>query len=441
MARKSAPVAQSAQAQPVTNVIATLRERGLISQITESGLEEAATRERLTVYCGFDPSRPSLQIGNVVPMILLAHFQRAGHRPIVVVGGGTGMIGDPSFKSDERQMLTTEQVAHNAERVRDQLKGYLDFTGENAAIMVNNFDWLGKMTLIDYLRDVGKHFTINHMMAKESVKGRIESREHGISYTEFSYMILQAVDFQHLFDDYGCVVQVGGNDQWGNLISGVELIRKTREARVHALTAPLVTSASGAKLGKTEAGALYLDPEMTTPYEMYQYWINSDDRDVGQYLKVFTFLPLDEIADLERRQAADPASRVAQRTLAWEITRLTHGETVADGVAAASDVLFGAGVGRLQPETLPYLAQAVPTTRIAAAALAAGLSPLDALVTAGAQPSRGAARRLIQQGGLYINDERWTDPERAITAERALFGRALLLRAGKNKYHLLLVEE
>ncbi len=428
-------------AQPQTNVIATLRERGLISQITESGLEEAATRERLTVYCGFDPSRPSLQIGNVVPVILLAHFQRAGHRPILLVGGGTGMIGDPSFKSDERQMLTAEQVAHNAERVRDQLSGYLSFEGENAAIMVNNIDWLGKMTLIEYLRDIGKHFTINHMMAKESVKSRIESREHGISYTEFSYMILQAADFQHLYDELGCTVQVGGNDQWGNLISGVELIRKTREAHVHALTAPLVTSPSGAKLGKTEKGALYLDPEMTTPYEMYQYWINTDDRDAGLYLKVFTFLSLDEIAELERQQAENPASRVTQRRLAWEITRLVHGQPVADGVADASSVLFGSGVARLKPETLPYLAQAVPTTPITPSALAEGISPLDALVMSGAQPSRGAARRLIQQGGLYVNDERWSDPERPITREQALFGRALLLRAGKNKYHLLLVEE
>ena len=428
-------------AQPQTNVIATLRERGLISQITESGLEEAATRERLTVYCGFDPSRPSLQIGNVVPVILLAHFQRAGHRPILLVGGGTGMIGDPSFKSDERQMLTAEQVADNAERVRDQLSGYLSFEGENAAIMVNNMDWLGKMTLIEYLRDVGKHFTINHMMAKESVKSRIESREHGISYTEFSYMILQAADFQHLYDELGCTVQVGGNDQWGNLISGVELIRKTREAHAHALTAPLVTSPSGAKLGKTEKGALYLDPEMTTPYEMYQYWINTDDRDAGLYLKVFTFLSLDEIAELERQQAENPASRATQRRLAWEITRLVHGQAVADGVADASNVLFGAGVARLKPETLPYLAQAVPTTRIAPSALAEGIAPLDALVMSGAQPSRGAARRLIQQGGLYVNDERWSDPERPITREQALFGQALLLRAGKNKYHLLLVEE
>ena len=426
---------------PKTNVIATLRERGLISQITESGLEEQANRERLTVYCGFDPSRPSLQIGNVVPMILLAHFQRAGHRSVVVVGGGTGMIGDPSFKSDERQMLTAEQVAHNAERVRQQLSGYLDFEGENPAIMVNNLDWLGKMTLIEYLRDIGKHFTINHMMAKESVKSRIESREHGISYAEFSYMILQAIDYLHLFDAYHCTVQVGGNDQWGNLTAGVELIRKTREARVHALTAPLITSPSGAKLGKTESGALFLDPAMTTPYEMYQYWINTDDRDVGLYLRVFTFIPLDEIAALERQQAEQPSSRVAQRRLAWEITRLVHGQAVADGVAAASNALFGAGLGSLTEASLPYLAQAVPTSEIAASALAEGLSPLDALVQVGMQPSKGAARRLIQQGGLYVNDERWSDPERAITRDQALFGRALLLRAGKNRYHLLLVEE
>ncbi len=429
------------EAKPTTNVIATLRERGLISQITESGLEELANRERLTVYCGFDPTRPSLQIGNVVPIILLAHFQRAGHQPILLVGGGTGMIGDPSFKSDERQMLTLEQVRDNAERVRQQLSGYLDFEGENAAVMVNNVDWLGKMTLIEYLRDIGKHFTINHMMAKESVKTRIESREHGISYAEFSYMILQAADFLHLFDVMGCTVQVGGNDQWGNLTAGVELIRKTREAHAHALTAPLVTSASGAKLGKTESGALFLDPAMTTPYEMYQYWINTDDRDVGHYLKVFTFLSLAEIAALEAAQAEQPASRVAQRTLAWEITRLVHGQAVADGVAAASDALFGGGVASLAEANLPYLAQAVPTTIFAASALAAGLSPLDALVLTGAQPSKGAARRLIQQGGLYVNDERWSDPERPITREQALFGRALLLRVGKNRYHLLLVGE
>ncbi len=427
--------------KPMTNVIVTLQERGLLSQITESGLYEASERERLTVYCGFDPSRPSLQIGNVVPVILLSHFQRAGHRPILLVGGGTGMIGDPSGKSEERNLLTTEQVAANAERVRSQLAGYLSFEGENAAIMVNNADWLGKVTLLEYLRDVGKHFTVNHMMAKESVRSRVESGEQGISYTEFSYMILQAIDFKHLFDTYGCTVQVGGNDQWGNLISGVELIRKTREAHVHALTAPLVTSATGAKLGKTEKGALYLDPELTTPYEMYQYWFNIDDRDAENYLKVFTFLSLDEIADLERQQMENPSSRVAQRRLAYEITRLVHGAAAADGVAAASNVLFGGGVATLTLESLPYLAQAVPVVSIASSAIAEGLSPLDALVTAGLQPSRGAAKRLIQQGGLYVNDERWSDSDRAITREQALFGRALLLRAGKNRVSLLTIED
>jgi tyrosyl-tRNA synthetase len=405
-------------------------------------LYEAAAREYLTVYCGFDPTRPSLQIGNVVPVILLAHFQRAGHRPILVVGGGTGMIGDPSGKSEERVLLTAEQVAANAERIRAQLAGYLSFEGENAAIMVNNLDWLGKMTLIDYLRDVGKHFTVNHMMAKESVRSRFEDQEAGISYTEFSYSILQAIDFRHLYDEYNCAVQVGGNDQWGNLIAGLELIRKTRDARVHALTAPLVTSASGAKLGKTEKGALFLDPEMTTPYEMYQYWINIDDRDVEGYLKVFTFMSLDEIAELMAKQLENPSSRVSQRTLAYEITRLVHGQVAADGVRAASNVLFGAGgIGELTEATLPYLAQAVPVVSLARSAIAEGLSPVDALVTAGLQPGRGAARRLIQQGGLYINDERWPDPERAITREGMLFGSTLLVRAGKNKVAVLKIAE
>ncbi len=430
----------SEQARPQGDVIATLQARGLVSQMTESGLQAAATQGYLTVYCGFDPSRPSLQIGNLVPVIVLAHFQRLGHRPILIVGGGTGMIGDPSGKSDERVLLTAEQVATNAERVRQQLSGYLAFEGPNAAIMVNNLDWLGKLTLIDYLRDVGKHFSVNVMLAKDSVRSRFENQDQGISYTEFSYMILQAIDFQHLYDDLGCTVQVGGNDQWGNLIAGVDLIRRSRDAHVHALTAPLITSATGAKLGKSEHGALYLDSALTSPYDLYQYWINTDDRDVAHYLRVFTFLPLDEIADLERQQMAEPASRVAQRRLAYEITLLVHGEAVARGVAGASNVLFGAGVAELTPDTLPYLTSVVPTTTIATAALAAGLPLLDTLVAAGAQPSRGAARRLIQQGGLYVNDQRWADLERPLTQAETLFGRVVLLRLGKNKYHLLLIE-
>jgi tyrosyl-tRNA synthetase len=423
------------------NVISVLQERGLISQITESGLPEAAATGMLSVYCGWDASAPSLQIGNLVPIMMLAHFQRAGHRPLLLVGGGTGMIGDPSGKSEERVLLTTEQVAANAERIRRQLEPFLSFEGENGAVMVNNADWLGTMTLIEYLRDIGKHFSVNVMIAKESVRARLEDRAQGISYTEFSYMILQSIDFLHLFDALGCTVQVGGNDQWGNLLAGVDLIRRARHAQAHALTAPLITSSSGQKLGKSEGNSLFLDPEMTTAYELYQYWINTEDADVERYLKVFTFLPLEEIAAIGREQAANPASRVGQRLLAFEVTKLVHGEETARAVAEASDALFGGGVGSLSEAALPHLAGAVPTSPIAASALRAGVSLIETLVAEGIQKSKGEARRLIQQGGLYVNDQRVTDVELLLTRETALFGRAILVRAGKNKYHLLLATE
>lgn len=428
----------SDETNPQQNVISVLEERGLISQITESGLPEAAAKERLVVYCGWDPTRPSLQIGNLVPIMILTHFQRHGHRPIVLIGAGTGMIGDPSGKSAERVLQTIEQVNENALQIRRQLEPFLSFDEHDGAIMVNNLDWLGKVTLIEYLRDIGKHFSVNVMLAKDSVRNRLENRDQGISYTEFSYMVLQSMDFLHLFDEYHCTVQVGGNDQWGNLTAGVDLIRRVRQEAAHALTAPLVTSASGEKLGKSEGNALYLDPELTTPYQLYQYWINSEDADVGRYLKIFTFLPLAEIAEIERQQAENPASRVGQRRLAFEVTKLVHGEETAHAVTTASNVLFGGGIDELTPEALPHLAGAVPTSPISAEALAAGLPLLDTLVEAGVQPSKGAARRLIQQGGLYVNDRRWTDLEGQLTREELLFDRAILLRAGKNKYHLLL---
>jgi tyrosyl-tRNA synthetase len=420
------------------HVIAVLEERGLISQITESGLPEAAATGMLSVYCGWDASAPSLQIGNLVPIMMLAHFQRAGHRPLLLVGGGTGMIGDPSGKSEERVLLTTEQVAENAEHIRSQLARFLSFEGENGAVMVNNADWLGKMTLIEYLRDIGKHFSVNVMMAKESVRARLEDRAQGISYTEFSYMILQSIDFLHLFDHFNCTVQVGGNDQWGNLTAGVDLIRRARHAQAHALTAPLITSSSGQKLGKSEGNSLFLDPEMTTAYELYQYWINTEDADVERFLRLFTFMDLDEIAAIGKQQMADPASRVGQRLLAFEVTKLVHGEETARAVAEASDALFGGGIESLSEAALPHLAGAVPTSPIAASALEKGVSLIEALVSEGIQPSKGAARRLIQQGGLYVNDQRVTDPDMLLTRETALFQRAILVRAGKNRYHLLL---
>jgi tyrosyl-tRNA synthetase len=417
------------------DVIATLRERGLVSQITESGLDEALATGSLTVYCGFDASYPSLQIGNLVPVMALAHFQRAGHRPIIVVGAGTGMIGDPSGKSSERNLLSMEQVVANAAVARRQLERYLDFTGPRAALMVNNLDWLAQINLIDYLRDIGKHFSVNAMTAKESVRARLES-ESGISYTEFSYMIVQAIDYLRLYEDHDCTVQIGGHDQWGNLTAGVDLIRRVHGVHVHAMTVPLITSASGAKFGKSEGNALYLDPELTTPYQLFQYWINTDDRDVGRYLRIFTFLPLDEIAGIERKQEENPASRVGQKLLAFEITKLIHGEQVAREVASASGALFGEGVAQLTPEALPHLEKAIPTARLPAEAFAQPL--VDTLVAAGAQPSKGAARRLLQQGGVYVNDARWSDPERALSRDDLLFGRAVLVRIGKNKYHLLL---
>jgi tyrosyl-tRNA synthetase len=420
------------------DVIATLRARGLVSQITESGLDEALAAGSLTVYCGFDASYPSLQIGNLVPMMALAHFQRAGHRPIIVVGAGTGMIGDPSGKSSERNLQSMEQIASNAAVARRQLERYLDFDGPHAALMVNNLDWLAKVTLIDYLRDIGKHFSVNVMMAKESVRARLES-ESGISYTEFSYMIVQALDYLRLYEDYGCTIQIGGHDQWGNLTAGVDLIRRVHGVHVHALTVPLIASATGAKFGKSEGDALYLDPELTTPYELYQYWINTDDRDVGRYLRIFTFLPLEEIAEIERQQAENPSSRVAQRLLAFEITKLIHGEKTAREVAAASGALFGEGVAQLTPEALPHLEKAIPTTPLPAEAFSQPL--VETLVAVGAQPSKGAARRLMQQGGVYVNDQRWSDPERPLTRDDLLFGQAVLVRIGKNRYHLLLAGE
>jgi tyrosyl-tRNA synthetase len=425
------------------DVLPILRERGLVSQLSETGLDEVTAVGQVTVYCGFDPTAASLQIGNLVPVMALAHFQRCGHRPIIVVGGGTGMIGDPSGKSSERPLLTPEQVREYTDNIRRQLSGYLSFEGPAAARLVDNADWLNSMTVIEYLRDVGKHFTVNSMLAKESVKARLENREYGISYTEFSYMILHATDFLHLFDTMDCTVQIGGHDQWGNLTAGLELIRRVRgesAPRAHALTVPLITSATGAKFGKSEGNALYLDPQMTTPYELYQYWINIDDRDIGHYLKVFTFLPLDEIAAIEAAQAQDPASRVGQRRLAFEVTKLIHGETTARAVAAASSVLFGAGVGELTPEVLPHLASAVPTTRVTHGELDAGLPVLETLVRTELAPSKGRARNLIAQGGLYVNDERWIDPDKPLTAEQALFGRAILLRSGKRSYHLLLAD-
>src|SRR5438477_8343775 len=322
----------------MTDVLKELEWRGFVQQATP-GLAAHFAKGPVTAYCGFDPTAPSLQLGNLMPLSLLANLQRTGHQPIVLMGGGTGLIGDPSGKSSERPLLSKEQIRENVRRQRDQSARFLDFgTGPTAALLLDNAKWLVEQRLIDFLRDVGKHFTVNVMMQKESVKTRMES---GLSFTEFSYMLLQAYDFLHLYRERQCTLQVAGSDQWGNITAGVELIRRVENAEVHGLVAPLVTRASGQKFGKTESGAVYLDPEMTSPYKFYQFWINVDDRDVENYVKLFTLKSRDEVASLFAEHNHNPAARTAQRALATDVTTRVHGADIVKGVVSASAILFG----------------------------------------------------------------------------------------------------
>jgi tyrosyl-tRNA synthetase len=403
--------------------------RGLLQQHTE-GLEELLSSARTSAYCGFDPTAPSLHVGNLVPVMLLVHLQRSGHRPIALVGGGTGMIGDPGGRTAERQLNAPEVVAAYTESIRGQLERFLDFSGANAALMENNANWLAPLTAIDFLRDVGKHFTVNYMLQKESVKSRMEG---GISFTEFSYMLLQAKDFLELNRREGALLQVGGSDQFGNITAGIELIRRVTGAQAHALTAPLVTTASGTKFGKTEAGAVWLDAEKTTPYQFFQYWVNSDDRDTGKYLRFFTLLSREEIEALEREMAEHPERREAQRTLAQAMTTMVHGADAARVAQEMSGILFGRGdPTSLSPEAVEALAAEVPSV-----VLPDGDGTVDVLelfVAARLAPSKGAARRLLEQGGLTVNGRRLGADDKVIERAAALHGRYLLLRKGAREY-------
>src|SRR5258706_1366120 len=344
------------------NVLQELAWRGFGPQATP-GLSAHFAKGPVTAYCGFDPTAPSLQLGNLMPLMLLANLQRGGNRPIVLMGGGTGLIGDPSGKAGERPLLSKEQIRENLQRQRDQMARFLEFgPGPTAALLLDNAKWLGSQGLIDFLRDVGKHFTVNIMLQKESVKARLEA---GLSFTEFSYMLLQAYDFLHLFRERQCTLQVGGSDQWGNITAGVDLIRRIENAEAHGLVAQLVTMTSGKKFGKTEAGAIYLDPRLTSPYKFYQFWINTDDRDVEKYLKLFTHLPEAEIADLVEQQKNSPGKRPAQRALAATVTSLVHGADVRSGVEAASAILFGEEQAEVHPQVFEVLAGEIPTVAIA----------------------------------------------------------------------------
>ena len=418
-----------------------LKARGLVFQATESGVAEALAKS-LTAYIGFDPTAPSLHVGSLLPVTMLMRLQRAGHTPIAIVGGGTGMVGDPSGKSSERPFLDEERLARNLAGLRGQLERYLDFTGSNAAVMVDNREWLGKVSLIEFLRDVGKHASVNAMIARDSVKRRLEEREHGISYTEFSYMLLQAYDYLEVYDRYGCTLQCGGSDQWGNIVSGRDLVRRMRGGDVHGLTFPLLMRSDGKKFGKSEAGNIWIDPDLTTPYELYQYFVNAPDADVGKLLRQFTFVSLDDIAEVEREVEANASARAGQRRLAEEMTRLVHGQDAVERAERTTRVLFGGGdLGELSAAELKAAFRGTPATAVSAADLAEGVLLVDALARTKLCASKGEARRMVKSGAVSINHFRDDNLERVLGRSDVLDGVCIVLKRGKKTYHVLSVEE
>lgn len=415
-----------------------LQSRGYVEWCNaEDRLREVMDEGMITAYVGFDPTADSLHVGHLIPLMALAWLQRAGHRPIALAGGGTGLIGDPSGKSRERNLITVEEVRRNVEGVRPQLAHFLDFDcGANSALLLNNYDWLSSHSFLEVLRDVGKYFSVNSLIAREYVRSRLEDPDKGISYTEFSYVLLQAMDFRHLYEAHGCRLQMGGNDQQGNLLAGSDYVRKSMGGEVFGLTQPLLLTASGTKFGKTEAGAVWLDPRRTSPYRFYQFWFNTDDRDVERLLKLFTFLPLDEIRDLMERHAARPEERAAQRRLALEVTQLVHGEGAGLSVVKASSVLFDAesDLTDLTEETYAALREEVPFAEVN---LDLPAALLDVLTVCGAFESRGEAKRAIRQGGVSLNGMRASDEGATVSREELGRGRYLFVRIGRKRFHLI----
>ncbi len=427
-------------------ILEDLQWRGLYTDCT--ALEELTKRLEegpITLYAGFDPTADSLHVGNLVPLIALRRFQNYGHNPIVLAGGATGSIGDPSGKKAERQLLTKELLAHNVACVKKQLAHILDFDDaiDNTARLVDNADWFAPLGYIDFLRDVGKYFTVNSMIAKESVKSRLGGdNEAGISYTEFSYMLIQGYDFFHLNDTYGCELQIGGSDQWGNITVGTELTRKKASKSVYGLTFPLITNADGSKFGKSVDGAIWLDPARTSVYRFYQFFINVDDRDVIKFLKYFTFLSHEEIGELEAKHNENPGAREAHRALAFEMTKLVHGEEATNDAINASKILFGGGLEGISENALAQFASEVPSATIAKAELESedGLPILDALVSAKLSQSRKTAKKDVQGGGVNVNNERVQDLGYKLTSADVHYGKYILLRRGKKNYAALIVE-
>lgn len=412
-----------------TNVYDILKERGFIAQASdEADVRKMLGGDPITYYIGYDSSATSLHAGSLVPIMAMMHLQQAGHRPIAIVGGGTTMVGDPSGRTEMRKMLSEEDIRSNGRDIHAQLDRYLHFDGKES-LALDNADWLLPLSYVQFLREIGRHFSVNRMLAAEAYKQRLEK---GLSFIEFNYQLLQAYDYLYLYQNYGCTLQMGGDDQWGNILAGVDLIRRVEGAKAEVLTFPLLTTASGAKMGKTATSAIWLDADLLSPYDFYQYWVNCDDRDVGRFLRLFTFLPMEEIRKLESLEGSD--IRKAKQVLAFEATRITHGEKEAQKAQSAAGAAFGIG-----KEKTDQNMEAMPTTVISSSRLAEGISPTEIFAEVGLTSSRGEARRLIKQGGLYVNDKR-LDSLDDVLNEESLAPDGILLRAGKKKYHRLLVE-
>jgi len=424
------------------NFIEELSWRGLIHDIMP-GTEEMLKEGMASAYIGFDPTSNSLHIGNLVGILILKHFQLCGHKPYALVGGATGMIGDPSGKSEERNLLDEKTLRYNQECIKKQLAHFLNFDGDtpNVAVMVNNYDWMKEFSFLEFIRDVGKHITVNYMSAKDSVKKRLES---GMSFTEFSYQLVQGYDFLHLYQHYGIKLQMGGSDQWGNITTGTELIRRKAGGEAFALTSPLITKADGGKFGKTESGTIWLDPEKTSPYHFYQFWLNVADADASNFIRIFTFLSKEEIDDLICRHQEAPHERILQRKLAEEVTQMVHSKEALNMAIEASQILFGKGtadsLASLDERTFLAVFDGVPMTDIPRSLISEGVNLLDLLVThAAVFPSKGEAKRLLQGGGVSMNKEKLTDPERSISLENLIKDRYILIQKGKKQYYLIRV--
>ena len=422
-------------------IIEELEWRDLISDCTDrEGLQERLAKGPITLYCGFDPTADSLHVGSLVPLLALRRFQLCGHHPIAVAGGATGSIGDPSGKTAERQLLTHELLKANIEGVKVQLGSFMEFEGvENAAQLVDNADWTAPLSFLDVLRDIGKHFKVNAMVSKESVRARMEDRDVGISYTEFSYMILQALDFHYLCETQDCELQVGGSDQWGNITAGIDLIHRKQNRQAYGLTLPLITNADGTKFGKTESGAVWLDVNRTSIYQFYQFWVRVDDRDVVRYLKYFTFLSRDEVEELASQHEAEPHARIAHKALAWEVTALVHGEEAVTEAIRASEILFGGELEGITEATFREVAGEVPTCELSTDRFGGeGLWLPELLHEAGLAQSRGQARKDVKGGGVYVNGKRIDDEQHKLTASDLMFGKYVLLRRGKRNYAVVI---